>query len=164
MKSSDKFLVAIAVGAIILILLTLVVVLNRPEVDYQESGAPESIVHNYLLALRKLDYEKAAGYLAECLADRPTDGDEFALQINRERWYFDQLQQDTAFYTQPTIITGEHAVVRVVQRTFYNNGLFDNREYSDELIVTLQRMPSGWKIIHSDRYWLPEKWLVEGCS
>ena len=53
MKTTDKILIGIVAGIILLIIVALVVTLSRPEPTYQPEDTPEGIAHNYLLALQK---------------------------------------------------------------------------------------------------------------
>lgn len=163
MKNSDKFFLVIIIGALILVGVTLLVVLNQPEPEYRSDDSPESVVHNYLLALKKNDYQRAKDYLADCLESKPANGDELFRQITNERWYFEQIQQDSALSAQDAILSDNRATVRVIQRFFYNNGLFNSREYSDEFNMRLILTQDGWKIVLGDRYWLPDLWKSGNC-
>ncbi len=163
MKNSDKFLLGIVIASVILVGVTLLVVLNQPQAEYRVEDSPESVVHNYLLALKKMDYSRAAGYLADCLERNPADGEDLFRQISNERWYFEQLEQDSALSVENAVISGELASVRVVQRFFYNNGLFGSSEYSDEFTMRLMDTSQGWKLVMGERYWLPEQWKSASC-
>jgi hypothetical protein len=71
MKSTDKFLIGIVVGIVLLVVAAFVITLARPEPTYQVEGTPESVAHNYLLALQKEDYQRAYGYLSPTLKGYP---------------------------------------------------------------------------------------------
>jgi hypothetical protein len=62
----DRFLtgILIAIGALIVVALVLFF-MRQSKQDYVTDDAPADVVHNYVLALQKKDYEKAYGYLAE---------------------------------------------------------------------------------------------------
>ena len=53
MKSTDKVLIAIVAGIILLIIVAFVVALAKPEPTYQAEDTPEGVAYNYLLALQR---------------------------------------------------------------------------------------------------------------
>jgi hypothetical protein len=68
----DRFLTGILIGIAVLVVVALVVFfLRQGSQSYVSEEAPEGVVHNYVLAVLKDDYEKAYGYLAD-LDDKPT--------------------------------------------------------------------------------------------
>ena len=72
----DRFLTGILVGIGLLVVVALAVFFTRKDSQtYVPDDTPEGVVHNYVLALLKKDYEKAYGYLAD-LDHKPTH-DEF---------------------------------------------------------------------------------------
>jgi hypothetical protein len=63
---TDRFLTGILIGIGVLIVLALALFfLRREAVDYRVEDSPDSIVHNYILAIERQDYERAYRYLAE---------------------------------------------------------------------------------------------------
>ncbi len=71
----DRFLTGILVGIGALVVLALVVFFTRKDTQtYVSDSAPDGVVHNYVVALLKKDYEKAYGYLAD-LDNKPTYDD-----------------------------------------------------------------------------------------
>src|SRR5512135_2470023 len=68
----DRFLTGILIGIAVLIVAALVVFFTRRDPgNYVAENAPEGVVHNYVLAVLKKDYQKAYGYLAD-LDHKPT--------------------------------------------------------------------------------------------
>jgi hypothetical protein len=68
----DRFLTGILIGIAVLVVVALVVFfLRQGSQSYVLEGAPEGVVHNYVLAVLNDNYEKAYGYLAE-LDNKPT--------------------------------------------------------------------------------------------
>lgn len=68
----DRFLMGILVGIGLLVVVALVVFFTRQDNQtYLPENTPESVVHNYVLAVLNKDYEKAYGYLAD-LEHKPT--------------------------------------------------------------------------------------------
>lgn len=63
----DRFLISILIGVGILAVLAIVRVLtySPPKMDYGEETTPQGVVHNYLVALYRGEYEKAYSYLAD---------------------------------------------------------------------------------------------------
>jgi len=69
----DKFLTGILIGIGALILLALVLFFMRQDSkrEYAADSTPDGVVHNYVLAVLKKDYQKAYSYLAD-LEHKPT--------------------------------------------------------------------------------------------
>ena len=62
----DRFLTGILIGIAVLVVIALAVFLTRSDAQtYVSEGAPEGVVHNYVVAVLNKDYEKAYGYLAD---------------------------------------------------------------------------------------------------
>ena len=71
----DRFLTGILVGIGLLVVIALAVFFTRKDSEtYISDDTPEGVVHNYVVALLKKDYEKAYGYLAD-LDHKPTYDD-----------------------------------------------------------------------------------------
>ena len=68
----DRFLTGILAGIGLLVIVALAVFFTRKDSQtYVPDDTPEGVVHNYVLAVLKKDYEKAYGYLAD-LEYKPT--------------------------------------------------------------------------------------------
>ena len=68
----DRFLTGILVGIGLLVMVALAVFFTRKDSQtYVPDNTPEGVVHDYVVALLKKDYEKAYGYLAD-LENKPT--------------------------------------------------------------------------------------------
>lgn len=68
----DRFLTGILIGIGVLVIAALAVFFTRKDTQtYVSDGTPEGVVHNYVVAVLKKDYEKAYGYLAD-LENKPT--------------------------------------------------------------------------------------------
>ncbi len=101
MKSTDKVLIAIVAGIVLLIVVALVVTLTRPEPIYQAEDTPEGVAHNYLLALQKEEYERAYGYLSPTLEGYPASADRFVEDVEDNSWSF-RLNTDTTLAIKST--------------------------------------------------------------
>lgn len=152
MKGTDKYLIGIVVGIVLLIVVALAVVLLRPEADYRSDVSPEAVVHNYLLALRKGNYERAYESLSPKLDNYPEDLDTFIENIDSQGWKF-RLGGDVALNVQPATIRGEGATVEVLETIFSGNGLFDSGQSDNEFYMRLRQEEGTWKLFDGNRYW-----------
>ena len=163
MKSSDKFLVGIVAGIIILIVVTLVVTLSQPEPTYKSDNSPETVVHNYLLALQKEDFEIAYGYLSPDLIGYPASVEIFYDSILDSSWNFRQGREST-ISTEPAKIIGNSATVQVHETIFRGGDLFESSQSTNVFEMRLHLEHDEWKIVDSSYYfawcWDQEK----GCK
>ena len=68
----DSFLTGILIGIALLIVAALAVYFTRRDQgNYVAENSPQGVVHNYVLAVLRKDYQKAYGYLAD-LDNKPT--------------------------------------------------------------------------------------------
>jgi len=162
MKSTDKFLFRIVAGIVLLVVVAFVVALTRSEPTYQAEDTPEGVVHNYLLALKKGDYERAYGYLSPTIEGYPASADAFTEDVEDSSWRF-RFDTDTTMAVEPASVTGNRAVVDVPQSRFSGGDLFDSDQYTTVFEMRLQLEDGEWKIVDSDYYFL---WCWkdnEGC-
>lgn len=62
----DRFLIGILIGIVVLVLLSLVLFFVRKDSEqYIADDTPEGVVHNYVVAIHKGDFEKAYRYLSD---------------------------------------------------------------------------------------------------
>jgi len=95
MKSTDKFLLGIVIGIVLLVIVSFVVTLTRPEPTYRAEDLPENVAHNYLLALQKKEYQRAYGYLSQELKNYPRSAERFAENIKDFSRRFDADEEVT---------------------------------------------------------------------
>jgi len=63
---NDRFLFFILVGILVLVIIALVVFFTRADsLEYVTNSEPDGVVHNYIVALHKYDYDRAFTYLAD---------------------------------------------------------------------------------------------------
>lgn len=63
---NDRFLLFILIGILALIIIALAVFFTRADsMEYINSEEPGGVVHNYIVALHKFDYDRAYSYLAD---------------------------------------------------------------------------------------------------
>ena len=163
MKSSDKLLLAIVGGIILLVIVTLVVTLSRPEPEYRTDDDPEAVVHNYLLALQKEDYGTAYKYLSPKLKGYPGSVETFHDSILKSSWNF-RLDREAMQSTEPATIVGNHATVSVNETIFRGGDLFESYQSTKTFEMRLQFESGGWKIVDSSYYfaWCWDR--DDGCN
>lgn len=164
MRSTDRLLVAIIAGMVLLVLLAFGVVLTRPEPRYQETTSPEGVAHDYLLAMTRREYDRAYGYLSPSIPGYPDSLDQFIQDVGRYGYFADRAESATLRVDEVRQPGAEHAVVTVSERTFEQRGLFDSVASERTFDLTLRQTEGAWKITDSDGYWV---WCWsddEGCK
>lgn len=154
MKSTDKFLIGIVGGVIVLVAVAFVLVFLRPEPTYEPEDTPEGVAHNYLLALQQEEYARAYGYLSPALKNYPASTEIFAEDVDDFSWRFRELRDgSTTLAIGSSRVVGERTVVSVQETTFQGRGLFDNNRYTHTFEMKLQLENGAWRIVTSDSYW-----------
>ncbi|RRR67384.1 MAG: hypothetical protein EI684_19080 [Candidatus Viridilinea halotolerans] len=152
MKQIDRFLLAIIVGVVVLVVVALVMVLTRTPQGYLPDTTPGGVAHNYLLALKQYDDARAYGYLASDLAGYPPSVDDFGADIDsRYRWAFNR--EAATISVGEERITGDRAVVTVSETHFAAGGLFRSGQYNRSFSMTLRRQGEEWRIVSAESYW-----------
>jgi hypothetical protein len=162
MKGTDKFLITIVVGVIILAVSAIVVTLNRPDATYQPEDTPGGVTHNYLLAIRNEDYERAYSYLSKDLIDYPEDVIEFERDIDNNSYRFRKNTSSTIEVLSASIYR-EEADVEVRETTFYQGDMFDNGQRTRNFEITLRLTDNEWKIVDGDYYFVYCWNIDDGC-
>jgi hypothetical protein len=165
MKGTDKFLLAIVAGVVVLVGAVLAVALLRPnEPSYQPDDTPEGVAHNYLLALQSEDYERAYSYLSPTLPGYPADAETFERNVHNSRWSFGYYDDDVSLAVDAATVSGDWAKIVVRKTEFYRGGLFDSGQHSTTFDMTLRREEGVWKVTDSDRYWASCWNSSQGCK
>ncbi len=151
MANTDKFLIGIVIGILLLVVVALAITFIRPEPTYQAEHGPKNIAHNYLLALQKQDYARAYGYLSPTLDGYPGSAEKFTQDVQDSSWLFD-LDEDTSLAVESARVTGERAVVKVRESHFYADGLFGGDTYTSVFEIKLQKEENEYKIVDADSY------------
>ena len=162
MKSTDKFLIGIVAGILLLAVAAVAVALLRPKPDYLPEGSPEATVHNYLFALRQGDYARAYGYLSPALKGYPPSVVEF--ERNIASGYLDAASDSVTFEVVKARGTGDQRTVTVQKVSFYGGGLFQSGEYTQTFEMTTSNEGGQWKIVRADQYWLYCWTEAKGCD
>jgi hypothetical protein len=155
MQRTDKFLIGIVAGIVLVVAAAFATLLLRPPAAYVADDTPEHIVHNYLLALQRRDYERAYGYLLPSLAGYPRSVADFSSHIINSPWEFEPDTQSSTFEIDPAVVSGDSATVAVHRRVFYEGGLLGSGNYPTTFSVRLQRAGSDrpWQMSHADQFW-----------
>jgi hypothetical protein len=156
MKKTDKFLMGIVGGILLLVVVAFSVALTTPEPSYQAEDTPEGVAFNYLFALQQGDYERAYGYLRPSLKGYPRNVAVFTSDIRDHNWEFSRLNDASVTLEVDSVFINErHAEITMLETRFYEGGLFESSSYTTTFVVTLLRDQNGvWKISESDNYWL----------
>jgi hypothetical protein len=165
MKSTDRFLIGIVVGIIILVAVAFGVALSKPEPAYQSDATPGGVVINYLTALRQEDYERAYAYLSPDILGYPKTLAAFR-QVIRNYSYNPGLQNTASLEVISEKMEGSFGRVTVRETQFNPGGLFDSGEYQHTISFTVTQTPGTgeWKIETGEEYW---GWCwnqAEGCK
>jgi hypothetical protein len=167
MKNTDKFLIGIVIGVILLVVVAFGIAFTRPEPTYQPEDTPEGVVNNYLLALRQEEYDRAYGYLSPDLHGYPKSLEKFIEDIHDASYWFQLDEETVSLDVSKVDVRGATADITVQETRFYQGGLFDSGEYKDTFELKLKQDTSSqeWKIIDGGySYWAPcwEEW--GGCK
>ena len=168
MKSTDKFLIGIVVGIVLLVVVAFGIAFTRPEPTYQPEDKPEGVVNNYLLALQQEEHDRAFSYLSPDLHGYPKTVEAFIEDIRDHSYSFRLSDEETVSLDVISAdVRGATANVTVQETRFYQGGLFDSGEYKDTFELKLKQDTSSqeWKIIGGGySYWAPcwEEWA--GCK
>ena len=153
MRSSDRVLTGIVVGAVLLAGGAFAVILLRPEPTYLSEATPEGVAHNYLLALQRGDYPRAYAYLSPQLSRYPRSAVQFQQQF--EDSYLPQVIKVSSQTIATAVIEDARATVEIRETSFYGGGLFDSGQVVTTFEMELVRVGAEWKIKDSERYFLP---------
>lgn len=165
MRSTDKFLIGIVAGVLVLVGVAFAVAFLRPEPTFRPDDSAEGVAHNYLLALQQADYERAYGYLSPSLKGYPDSAEAFARDARNYQWNFGAGSESITLEVKSARVIGEQTVVEVQETRFYEGGLFDSSQYTNTFDMTLRLdgESGAWKITASGSYWA-ECWdELNGC-
>ncbi|MFN8457357.1 MAG: hypothetical protein U0401_22320 [Anaerolineae bacterium] len=137
---TDKFLIAIIGGIILLVIIAMALVLARGQNEaYVADDTPAGVTQNYFLAVQHKDYERAYGYLADDLKSKP-DLDQFIRDMSNVRSEASLKIGET----RPGTTTTQ---VDVSITTYSGGGIFESNSYTSEETVVLRAAPDGqWKL------------------
>ncbi len=163
--STDKLLIGIVIGVIVLIAVAFVVVLMQPKPTYKSDDTVEGAMHNYLFALTQDDWARAYTYLGSRLRGRPITQEDFKNQIQNRGYNFGREDTST-WQVGGTRAVGNHTSVTVTRTVFYSNSLFGSSQSQQSHDFTWRQEQGAWKIVSADSYWFwMECWeQAKGCN
>jgi hypothetical protein len=161
-KQIDRFLLAIIAGIVVLVAIALGLALARPAQGYLQETTPGAVAHNYLLAIKERDDERAYGSLSPQLSGYPADVEAFADQLDRYSWSFSR--DPATISIRDERITDDRAVVTIDETRFYGGGLFSSGQSTNSFDVDLRREGEAWKIVDAGSYWAQCWSEEEGCE
>lgn len=150
-NSSDRFLLAIVAGTILLVIVAFIVVSRRPEPEFQTEDSPEGVVHDYLLALQLGDYQRAYSLLSPEIV-YPADIDEFYDSLRANPWEF-TVSDNYAQVVETSEPISDNSVAVVVREIYNTNSLFAGDDYFDTFRMRVENDGDGWKVVSGERYW-----------
>lgn len=135
----DRFLTGILIGIGVLILLALGLFFTRQDKrEYIADTTPEGVVHNYVLAILNMEYEKAYGYLAD-LDNKPTY-EEF-----RQSFFNGTVNsKDTGVDVGTAEINKDEAVVTLTLFYSYSDPFSSGYQNTDRALLVDQN--GDWKL------------------
>jgi hypothetical protein len=136
---TDKFLISIVIGIVLLVVVAVVLVLARSRAEtYLPDDTPEGVAHNYFLAIQRQEFEKAYNYLADDLKSKP-DLDTFIQTVDNNN--------EASLALGQTNLDNQRARVSVSITNYYGGGPFDSGRYTNEETAYLRQDSAGnWKI------------------
>lgn len=159
-KNSNRLLIGIVIGSVVLMGIALAVVLLQPKQDYLPEDSPEGIAHNYLFALQQGEYQRAYSYLSRTLPGYPPNLEIFTENVEDNTYQF-RLDEDTTLRVDSVTINDDKATVLMNETIFYSEGIFTSGDYTSDFKIKLQLEDSGWKITGSGKYFA-RCWDFEG--
>ena len=163
MKKADKFLIGIVIAIILIVVAAFVVTMTRPEETYLAEDSPENIVHNYLLAIQREEYERAYRYLWPQIIHYPASQLIFEQDIEYYSWTFGE-GQDITLSVKGATIRENLATVEVLESRFYGGNLFDSGQSVSTFKLELILRDGEWKIKDGDAYFVWCWTAKEGCE
>ena len=135
----DRFLIWILAGIGILVVLSVALFfLRRNSLDYGPETGPEGVTRNYLVAIKKGDYDRAFGYLL--MPDPKIDKLSFRQGITTQAGEI----ASTGIEVGQATLEGAHAIVSI-SLIRNNGGLFEN-VYREQQTADLTQKDGVWKI------------------
>jgi hypothetical protein len=136
---TDKFLIGIVVGIVLLVIVAIVLVLARGQnEEYIADDTPSGVVHNYFLAVQRKEFERAHNYLSDEIENKP-ELDEFITMVDN--------QNESALKFGAVTVDNNRARVDVAITNYYGGGPFDSGRYTNQETAYLRQDANGdWKI------------------
>jgi hypothetical protein len=135
----DRFLIGILAGIGILVVLSVALFfLRRSTLEYGPETSPDGVVRNYIVAVKKGDYDRAFAYLSTL--DPKIDKLNFRQSISTQAGEI----SSTGIEVGQMSIDGDHAIV-TISLIRGNGGLFGD-VYREQQSAELTQKDGAWKI------------------
>ena len=152
MNRTDRFLIGLLAGVLILAAVAFALARGRTQVDYRaDETDPEAVAFNYLLALQRQEDAKAYSYLDPALPGYPARLDVFIDDLS-ERAYLRDLG-NRSFRVLSHKAEGDIARVTIQETSFVGGGLFQGDQSVDQFELRLQQKGDRWLLIDGQRSW-----------
>jgi hypothetical protein len=166
MRGTDRFLVAIVSGIVLLAAVVLVIAYGMArQPAYRSEDTPEGVAHNYMLALQRQDHVRAHGYLAPDLAGYPVDPEMFARDLALSPYgpmpYYGPSPQDVTLAIQSVRVRGETASIIVRETIHYRRELFASDQRTSTFAMNLRMHNGSWRISWANRFFV-DCWIEAG--
>jgi hypothetical protein len=136
----DRFLIAILAGIGVLVVLSVALfIARRGTLAYGPEDTPEGVTRNFIVAVKKGDYDRAYAYLGE-IENKP---DSFAFRQTYQQFQASEVAS-TGVEVGQTNMEGEKAYVQMSMLRG-GGGLF-NEVYRDQQSAELVLESGAWKI------------------
>jgi len=153
MKGTDKFLIGIVVGIVVIVIAAFALALGQPKLTFREDSMPDGVAYNYLLAIQQRDFVRAYNYLSPTMPSYPASADAFESQVYRDRYSF-RLDESLTLDISAVRMYTETADVTMRETSFAPGGFLMGSSRSSTFMMRVARDKAGvWKISHSDRFW-----------
>ena len=135
----DRFLIGILIGIGVLVVLSLALFFTRKDSEqYIADDTPEGVVHNYVVAIHKGDFEKAYSYLSDS-RDKPT------YDAFRKSFVMNMVSpENVGLEIGSADVSGDTATVKL--NTIYNSGDPFSSGYRNSDVALLIRQNGEWKL------------------
>lgn len=148
---TDRWLLGIVGGAVLLIIVALVVVFTRSEPAYRTGNSPADVVFNYILAVKQGNYERAYQYLSPSLPGYPASVQTMRRQLAPA--FAADTENDVSYAVVDPVIDGDRATITVRETIIYRgSGLLGGGQFTNSFTYELQQEAGEWRIISSTHW------------
>jgi len=150
----DRFLMGMVIGiGVVVVLAVGLFIARQGQVEYLSADTPNSVVHNFILALTRSDYERAYTYLAE-KPNKPTPN-QFRQDLTSSPPGFNQ----TSLSIGETLVDADFATVQLLLSQSYGGPFTERTRYTDT--ARLERQAGSWKLVSMPYPFWSFNWFVE---
>jgi hypothetical protein len=135
----DRFLIGILIGIVVLVVISLgLFFMRKNSEEFVADNTPEGVVHNYVVAVHKRDFEKAYSYLAD-KQNKPT------FEAFRQSFIINAVSPNNVGLEIGTAdVRGDDATVAL--STIYNASDPFSNGYRNSDVALLVKQNGQWKL------------------